>query len=90
MTQTRVNFHRPVCPKCHCELKPERNGVAVLDLAAFGPYKLWSADLWKCRICKIEIIAGFASEPISTCYEPDFKKQIDLYKSKGLLIENID
>lgn len=33
-------YHRPVCPKCHVELRPERNGVGILDMANFGPHAL--------------------------------------------------
>jgi hypothetical protein len=81
-------YHRPVCAKCHCELRPETNGVGVLDMADWGSYELWDADLWKCPTCGIEIVGGFAFGPVSAHYEVGFQEMIGSYKSKKLLIEN--
>lgn len=83
-----AGMHRPVCPKCHVELHPERNGVGVLDLASFGPYALWDSDLWKCPECGVEVIGGFGSGPISAHYKEDFKRLIEVYREKGTLVEN--
>jgi len=96
-----AGYHRPVCAKCHCEMRPETNGVGVLDMVERGreqekdatfvhiePYELWDADLWKCPKCGIEVIGGFASGPISAHYEPDFQKMTKYYEDKGLLIKN--
>ena len=81
-------FHRPVCTKCHCELRPETNGIGVLDMNDNGPYELYDADLWKCPKCGIEIIGGFGFNPISAHYMPDFKEAIERYKKQDLLVEN--
>jgi len=86
--QVVSGFHRPVCKKCHCELRPETNGIGLLDMAKFGAYELWDADLWKCPKCGIEIVGGFAQGPISAHYEDDFEEVIKHYKELGLLIEN--
>ena len=81
-------FHRPVCVKCQTEMKPETNGVGVLDIADFGPYKIWDADKWKCPKCGIEVIIGFGEQAIAHHYqEPHFGNVVNSYKELGLLIE---
>ena len=87
--QVVSGYHRPVCKKCNCELRPETNGVGLLDMADYGPYELYNADLWKCPKCGIEIVGGFAMEPISRHWESDFQATIARYESKGLLIKNL-
>ena len=79
---------RPVCPKCHCELRPETNGVGILDMADWGPYELYDADLWKCPSCGVEVVGGFGLNPIAQHYESPFQTLTDGYRVKGLLIEN--
>ena len=81
-------YHRPVCPKCHVEMRPEHNGVGVLDLADFGPYELYDADLWKCPNCGAEVIGGFANGPISQHWRSDFLKMVEHYRKDGYLVEN--
>jgi hypothetical protein len=51
--------HKPVCVRCNIEFRPEKVGIEVLDMAEWGPYQLWNADLWKCPSCGIEIIPYF-------------------------------
>ncbi len=86
--QVVSGYHRPVCAKCCCELRPETNGVGVLDMADYGPYELYDADLWKCPKCGLEVVGGFASGPISAHYESDFQRMVDVYEKKGLVIRN--
>lgn len=81
-------YHRPVCPKCHVEMTPERNGMGLLDMADFGPYALWDADLWKCPKCSVEVIGGFGDGPITAHYKDDFIRLIEVYRAKGTLVEN--
>ena len=69
-----------VCAKCECELRPETNGVGVIETASFGPYKIWDADLWKCPGCGIEIVAGFGQRPIAQHFEEDFDKELKVVK----------
>ncbi len=82
-------YHKPVCVKCQCELRPEKVGVSVLDMfnpsdkAEPQPYQLWGADIYKCPKCKYEIIIGFANLPYAIHSQPDFSKvleQTSLYK----------
>ena len=68
-----------VCVKCECELRPEINGVGVIETASFGPYKIWHADLWQCPGCGIAIVAGFGQQPIVEHFE-DFDKELKLVK----------
>lgn len=86
--QVVSGFHRPVCVACKCEMRPETNGVGVLDMADFGPCELWDADKWKCPKCGIEVVGGFAQNAISAHYENDFVNMIKHYENKGLLIRN--
>jgi len=81
-------MHRPVCPKCHVELQPERNGVAVLDLADSGPHSLWDSDLWKCPECGVEVLGGFGRNPMFVHYEDTFERMVDKYRKEGKLVEN--
>lgn len=52
-----------VCVQCEVELKPSVNGVVVVEMASFGPYKVWAADEWVCPGCGFKIAAGFADQP---------------------------
>jgi len=62
-----------VCGNCEIELKPETNGVLVIEtMNGMEPYKLWRADLWKCGGCGIEVVTGFAKEPIAEHFEKGF------------------
>jgi ribosomal protein L37AE/L43A len=81
-------YHRPVCPKCHCELHPETNGIGVLDLADFGPCEVWDSDLWKCPSCGVEVIGGFGQGPVARHFESSFQLVVDNYKKQNLLVEN--
>lgn len=89
-------YHRPVCRKCRCELRPEMNGVGVLDMYRPAdadkqqPYTVWDADLWKCPKCGIEVVGGFGRGYISDHNRPDFQRHIDFYKNHSLLIENYE
>ncbi len=63
-----------VCIKCEVEYRPEKNGVNVEEMASFGSYKLWSADLLKCPKCGNEIIGAFANRPFAEHFEDGYKK----------------
>ncbi len=63
-----------VCVKCEVEYRPEKNGVTVEEMANFGSYKLWNADLLKCPKCGNEIVGGFAQVASAEHFEPGYKK----------------
>ena len=90
LTEKQVisGYHRPVCPECNCEMRPETNGVGVLDMADFGPCDLYDADLWKCPRCDKKVIGGFGCGPIASHYEDGFEKMIKSYEDKGQLFRN--
>jgi len=58
---------------CTCGLEHEilKTGVWVVEMADFGPYKLWSADLRGCAKGHT-VLAGFGDGPIAGYYEPGF------------------
>ena len=67
--------HRPVCVQCETDMRPETNDTTVVEMASFGPYKVWLADVWKCQSCGVEIVAGFGRQPIrDDHYAPDFQQ----------------
>lgn len=74
-----------VCVKCQVELKPEHNGVKVVELFQKNEaiYKIWNADKWKCPKCKFEVVAGFGAQPLMEHYEGDIKAFLEELRVKG-------
>lgn len=56
--------HDVVCARCRTALKVETQGVLVVEMASFGPYKVWNADLYKYPGCGYEVVTGFGAMPI--------------------------
>lgn len=73
---------RPVCVACQCEMHPEKNDVGVLSFAGDEPYQLWSADLWRCPGCSVQIISGFGHRPICESWMEKFQGFCDSYKDR--------
>lgn len=82
-----AGMHRPVCVKCMVELRPETNGVGLLDVVRGAPYALWDTDKWRCPICGYEVIGGFACAPVSAHYNENFEAMIKAYMEEGKLVE---
>jgi len=59
------------CAGCHVELVPYKNGIHAIEYCASGPYRVWKADLWLCRLCGVQIVAGYSITPFRD-YEPGF------------------
>lgn len=61
----------PVCPTCQLGMKPETNGVMVIEVAYNPPtpYKIWNADEWKCPKCYQRVIVGFSAKA-TEIFEP--------------------
>lgn len=78
-------FHKPVCVKCECEMRPSINGVAVLDKVGWGDYQLTAGDEWECPYCGIKVIGGFGNNPISSHFDDDFQQCIEEHKSLNKL-----
>ena len=80
-------MQKPICVKCACYFRPEKNGITYLEQKPIGgktvprgyaapdlwePYKLWRGDLWECPECHHQIIHGTGFNPIRHDYEVDF------------------
>lgn len=53
-------MHNPVCVKCECEMRIEKNDVRIVDHNSNDrPYQIWAADKWKCPKCGMEMVIGF-------------------------------
>jgi hypothetical protein len=73
-----------VCTHCQCELVCETSGTTVIEMASFGPYKVWDADTWKCPGCGVEIVAGFANIPVrQDHYADDFPAWLEQLKENA-------
>lgn len=72
-----------VCANCARVLRCEKNDVYVIEMADFGPYKVWYADLWKCPKCDHKFITGFGLECVSEHYEDDFPKWLERALASG-------
>lgn len=74
-----------ICTDCQVEYKIEKNGVYVVEMFSDPPqpYKLWSADLWKCPNCRREIIAGFGMSALAEHFQKNFTTVLDQAKKTG-------
>ena len=72
-----------VCVPCEVELKPIENGALVIEMASFGPYKAWDADVWGCPKCHHQTVAGFGNNPLHEHYEEGFTKWLDEAKARA-------
>ena len=70
---------KSVCVKCEVELRPEKTGIVVAEMFQNNEkiYKLWEADLWKCPLCGVEVVLGFASQPFQQHFEGNCEKIVD-------------
>ena len=65
-----------VCISCQVQYKTEKGGVYVVEMASFGPYKIWLADLKKCPKCGHLIIGGFGNHPVAFHFEEGFSETL--------------
>ncbi len=80
-----------VCAKCQVELRCEKSGIAVVEMARAcgtpeGPYQIWHADLYKCPVCGAEIVTGFANEPLAQHWEDHFYEVLEAEKQYNRVI----
>jgi hypothetical protein len=75
---------RPLCVKCQVEYRPEKNDVVVEEIAAFGSYKLWCADLWKCPICHNQIVNGYGRDAYAVYCQDDYPAKLESAKNRGV------
>ncbi len=76
-------MHKPVCVKCQCDFQVKRVGAQVVEMAVFGPYKIWDADMLACPGCGTEIVAQFAEGPASEHYMPGFASLLEAVKEQA-------
>lgn len=78
---------REVCVPCEVEMRVETVGVAILEMASFGPYRLWMADLMKCPHCGHEAVTRFANGPFTEHFQPGFEKLLAQTRTERRVIE---
>jgi hypothetical protein len=75
--------YMPVCVKCGKDMKIVQTGSEMVEM--FGdpvrPYRITSADRWKCRVCEVEVLAGFGDK----AHTEHFHTTKMLEKVKGLI-----
>jgi len=78
---------KPVCMTCKLFYRAHKNGVWLTEMmppymgeTEWRPYKIWQADLWKCKGCGHEIIVGFGHNPVAIQHEEHFKNFIERAK----------
>ena len=71
---------KTICVKCNRAMIKEFAGVLVAELYMDDReiYKLWYADLFRCPICRTEVISDFAEKPFWNCHEKDRDQQKNL------------
>lgn len=70
-----------ICTKCNRRMTREESGVVVAELLRSGQvYKLWYADLFRCRECGVEVIAGFADRAFAEKFMDNFQDVLDRCK----------
>ena len=79
-----------VCVKCEGEMRPRNNDAAVVEMANFGPYKLWNADIWACPGCGFEVVAGFAQKPFAEYFEQGFLGALEHTKQTRRLVHDYE
>ena len=76
-----------VCVTCQVELRCDKTGLPAVEMAEFGPYKIWEADRWTCPNCGMKVIAGFADYASAEHYMPGFKELQEQHKGRNGYIE---
>lgn len=74
MSKTKI-----VCAKCGNQMDVSEAGIYILETpsGALTPKKLWCADLWKCDACGVEVVAGFAQQPMATEHDVQFQQMLE-------------
>lgn len=66
-----------VCTNCQ-RLMTAQQAVTAIEMSDFGPYKLWAADLYICKGCNNEAVAGFADRAYAEHFQPHFAKALEV------------
>lgn len=73
-----------ICLKCKLSYITKKQGIVVEELADFGSYRLWSADLKECPKCNHQIVSGFASSPFAEHYQKGYKGKLEELRVRGV------
>ena len=73
-------MRKAVCVPCQREYRPETNETYVVEMASFGPYKIWMADTWQCPQCHHQIVSGFGMNAIKEHYQEGFTDLLEELK----------
>lgn len=74
---------RPICVPCGLFYRPKANDIVWEEglpinksgnIVEWEGYKLWAADLWRCKGCGHEMVTGHGSRPFSTHHEEGYSE----------------
>lgn len=69
------------CPGCAVFMKCEMAGVIIEEKRVGNlPYKLWSADLYRCPVCTREVVTNFGSRPTVEHFDGKYEIMKKEYK----------
>lgn len=77
---------KPVCVPCRRFFRVKKTGFYFVEgmplgnnvkpgneePQGWGPYKVWSGDLWECQGCGARIVSGVGMEPLAVQHEARF------------------
>ncbi len=81
---------KPYCIICEQYLTKEKSGVNLVEMyrqdskSLWKPYKVWSADLHKCRRCGYEMLAGFGEKPFLEKHQENFERKYQSLKTETM------
>lgn len=79
-----MSRYKPSCVKCKRAMEIEKTGIYFVEMFNDPPqpYKIWSADLWRCPVCGHQIVRGFGDNPLMEHYEDGFETYLDDIKNR--------
>lgn len=72
----------PVCPGDQAFMRVQKNGVDVVEMASFGPYRIWSGDLWRCPVCGCEIVVFTDQAEAHYHHQENFARRLEMAQVK--------
>lgn len=77
-----------VCGKCDVFMVSAINGIRVREMIESGPYRVWAADLWRCPVCKWELVTGFGNGPLAYPEDPsgNYEAYVQAAGERGELV----
>lgn len=72
-----------ICADCGIEMGTVEIGVNSIEMADFGPYKIWNSDVKECPICHHRILTGFGDGPMREHFEDGFTSLLENTRKNG-------